>query len=228
MSHTHKSFALNASIQDFKNKGTFQSKDEILARVKFNAEVHQELENSDFDDLTFSKKQTDNDSDLIDRIKSLKERVAASFDFANEYAINQELSHLENQKRQLDQDDRTETRKEMLISISGILAKTIGYSCMAILIWIVFQAWPKSNETQAKSSPQVTVEATKQLDSQPQAAPISKEQFNAMLLDGIAKQMATSTKEFSEQTPPAAIEQVSRIGQMVLELAHNNNKGDKK
>jgi hypothetical protein len=222
----YKTFTQNAMVQDFKHKGNFQGKEEILSRLSVFHDKEQEQDNIDFADLDFSKAKDLSENQIIAKLHALKKRNEMSFDFANECEIEREIQELENQQIAISKQYRSADQKDNVLTVMRILGKTVVYGILCGFVWVVFQAWPK--ESKAVSIANIPVETTKQPAIQPIKAPLTKEQFNAMLLDGVAKQAAMSQQQFQEQTPKATIDQMNRIGQMVLDLANNNNKGDEK
>lgn len=141
--------AENKVIQDFKNKGSFQNKDEILSRLKF---LQPQAEQGDENDL---------------------------FDFRKVQIENTEKAERHTRKELI---EKLIDAKDAALSISAFIGQ-----CFIVAI------------------------------------------FGAFLIITL-KQVGTSQKQFIEQTPQAPIQQVSRIGQSVLDLAKsiNNNKGDEK
>ena len=285
----YKTFTQNAMVQDFKNKGVFQSKDEILARLNISTEEQEQddVEDSiDADDLfDFRKVVKDNSGtkNPLDAFKTIPQindelnRLTAkeiAFDFktnaidkSREIELKKKLAALESMNKD-DYEFIEKLEKNLLfkIIIIPLCVAFIPFTAKAVFHSVNdFVTQPSSQVLQVKlpstgtvvsisgnalnaiSNKQMTTDqlvskigeseylfkddkaelSKKIAETTSQKKPISKEEFNAKLLDGIAKQNGMTTKQLQEQTPPATIEQMSRIGQMVLDLAHNN-KGDEK
>lgn len=237
--------AINPTIQDFRNKGRFQSKDEIFARLQFNAEQHKDLDDELFDFKKVHTQRADaQDSTgiytpqehcqvVMDKIKALKAKTL-DFDFKNDRETNLEIARLENNlailHKTYKQSERKALRNFAVVSFIPAIAILIA----GTIFWISDNAH-QAPIVQIKNVPALTPEQQKTLDTTTsnkgslvigtENKGITKAEMNAMLLDGVAKQMAMSPKQFIEQTPQSTIDQVNRIGQMVLEQA---TKGDKK
>lgn len=227
--------AINPTIQDFRNKGTFQSKDEIFARLQFNAEQHQDLDDELFDFRKVHTQKTDaQDSTgiytpqehcqvVMDKIKALKAKTL-DFDFKNDRETNLEIARLENNLAILNKTYKQSERKALRNFAVVSFIPAIAIFIAGTIFWISDNAH-QAPIVQIKNIPALTPEQQKNLVIGTENKGITKAEMNAMLLDGVAKQMAISPKQFIEQTPQATIDQVNRIGQMVLEQA---TKGDKK
>lgn len=290
MSHTYKTFAQNAMVQDFRNKGTFQSKDEILARVNVSTEEQKQddVEDSinaddlfDFRKVVKDNSETKNPLDAFKTIPQINDelnRLTAkeiAFDFktnaidkSRETELKKKLAALESMNKD-DYEFIEKLEKNLLFKIITIAlcVAFIPFTAKAVFHSVNdFVMQPSSQALQVKlpttetvvtisedtlnaiSNKQMSTDqlvskigeseylfkddkaelAKKIAETTAQKAPVTKEQFNAMLLDGIAKQNSMTTKQLQEQTPPQTMQQISRIGQTVLELAHINNKGDEK
>lgn len=242
-------FANNQIVQDFKHKGIFESKEEILTRLNLsNISTEQDEINSD-DLFDFKKSQvTNTETENLSETDEYEQMVKKSwgkpeiaihqelkqlrnkeldFDFKNDIKNHSRITEIESELAEIQKKQHAATQQEKLADIKDTvfpIAAFIG-RCLTVfvlggfLITMTLAVYQNNKEHANTTETTVVAKETKATTENDEKKPISKEIANAMLLDGIAKQVAMSQAQFLQQTPQANINQMSRIGQKVLDLA---------
>lgn len=195
MGQTHKAEMQNAMVQDFKHQGTFQSKEQILANTYFSEMEPLAQEHIDFDDLIFSKKEPISEHRLNKRIDELKAAQAKEFSFINDFEINQELKSLTEIKEHYREQDKAENKRKKLWSMADTVYAITLYSLIVL-----------------------GITAGVILESQPTKGSTIEQLADVVRLDKAAKEAFNSTVEFSQEHNTLAVNQLSRMGQAVLDL----------